>query len=156
VASAGLLAGALAAAAIAALGRQATARDWYAFNLTAPVHASAGALLVTNARVSLLGFGAAAAVGWWPRARPLIDLLLAAVLAINAALVGAALAAYGRPLLARIGAHTLLELAAAATAGAAYLDARRGDAPDRRRLAGCALTALSLLTAAALVEAHGH
>ena len=156
VAAGALLAGTLAAAAIVALGLRAGARDWYAFDLSHPVNLSVSELLSTNARVTLLAFGAAAAVAWWPRARPILDGLLLLILAINAVLVGAALGAYGRPLLARVAAHITLELAAAAAAGAAYLHARRTRQLDPPTLGACAAAALGLLAAGALLEAHGH
>ena len=78
------------------------------------------------------------------------------VLALNAGLVGAALAAYGGPLLARVGAHSALELAAAAAAGAAYLHARRHRHLHPAPMAACAAAAISLLALGAVLEAHGH
>jgi hypothetical protein len=156
IAAGGLAAGALAAAVITVLGAQAAARAWYGFDLERPVSLGAGGLFATNARVALLAFAAAAAVSWWPRARYGLDALLLAVLALNAVLVGAALAAYGGPLLARIGAHSALELAAAAVAGAGYLDSRRQHTLQPVRLARCAVVVLALLAGGALLEAHGH
>jgi hypothetical protein len=156
IAAGGLLAGTAAALAIVLAGLRANARAWYGFDLDRPVTLDAGGLLTTNARVALLAFAAAAAVTWWPRARFACDALLAAVLALNTGLVGAALAAYGRPLLARIGLHSALELAAAGIAGAAYLDARRDRRLNPRRLAGCAVLGVALLAAGAVLEADGH
>ena len=156
IAAVGLLAGGLAAAAIVALGLGVGARAWYGFDLGRPVRLSAADLLSANARVTLLAFAGAAAISWWPRSRPLFDGLLVIVLALNAGLVGAALGAYGGPLLARVGAHSALELAAAAAAGAAYLHARRHRHLHPAPIAACAATAISLLAVGAVLEAHGH
>jgi hypothetical protein len=92
-------------------------------------------------------------VACWPALRIALDLLLALLLVGNALLVGAALGAYGGPLLRLIAPHTALELAAAATATAGYLDARRARAARPARLAASAGAATVLLVAGALIEA---
>jgi hypothetical protein len=156
VAAGGIAAGATAAAVIALFGLQAGTRAWYGFHPARPVRLQAEGLFTGNLRVALLGFAAAALVASWRPARFPLDAVLGLLLAINAALVGAALAAYGQVLLTRIGAHAALELAAAAVAGGAYLDARRSQRFALRRQAWCAAIAAVLLAAGAVLEAHGH
>ena len=83
--------------------------------------------------------------------RAAVDVLLALAVAANAALVGAALGAYGTRMALAMLPHGPLELAAFATALALYLDARRGPLAIHTMLAvagGCA----GALTAAALAE----
>ena len=92
----------------------------------------------------------------WRPARFALDPVLGLLLALNAGLVGAALCAYGQPLFIRVGTHSALELASAAIAGAAYLDARRTRRFDAHRQAWCAAAATLLLAVGALLEAHGH
>ncbi|HEV7885264.1 MAG TPA: hypothetical protein VGO81_16955 [Solirubrobacteraceae bacterium] len=144
--------GALAAGVVAAAGAGETLRRWFGLTPEHPVHVPVGELWLANARVLLLVFGAAAAVVWWPRARPALDVVVCVMLGGNVVLVATALAAYGAPLLRLAPGHYVLELLAAATAAAAYLDARRGGALRVGVLAGSAAAVALLLLAAAVLE----
>jgi len=70
-------------------------------------------------------------------------------------LVGAALGAYGAPLLRLVAAHALLELVAGGAAGAAYLHARRREPLSLAALAWCGVATVGLLILAAILEVHG-
>ena len=156
VAGATLAAGAAAAAAIVAFGLQAGARGWFGLTPDHPAHIGTASLFTANVRVAALGFAGAAFVASWRPARFVVDALLVVLVTINAGLVGAALGAYGGPLLTLIGAHSGLELSAAAIAGGAYLDARHSGRFIVRRQVGCAVAAALLLAAGAFLEAQGH
>jgi hypothetical protein len=144
--------GALAAGVVAAAGAGETLRRWFGLTPEHPVHVPVGELWLANARVLLLVFGAAAAVVWWPRARPALDVVVCVMLGGNVVLVATALAAYGAPLLRLAPGHYVLELLAAATAAAVYLDARRSGALRVGVLAGSAAAVALLLLAAAVLE----
>jgi hypothetical protein len=144
--------GAIAAGVVAAAGAGETLRRWFGLTPEHPVHVPVAELWLANARTLLLLFGAAAAVVWWPRARPVLDVVACVVLGGNVLLVATALAAYGAPLLRLAPGHYVLELLAVAAAAAAYLDARRSGALRAGVLAGCAAAVALLLLAAAVLE----
>jgi hypothetical protein len=139
---------ALGAVTVAALpGLPAALRGALGFRLgpeTASL-ATAISLLTANAKpAGLLLLGALAARD--RLIRPIFDVLLAALLATNMALIGAALGAYG-PRLVPWLVHLPVELAALAIPAGTYLHARRA------RLRPCVLLATAALTGAALLIA---
>jgi hypothetical protein len=144
--------GLLAAGVVVAAGAGETLRRWFGLTPEHPVDVPVAELWLTNARTLLLAFGAAAAVTWWPRARPVLDVVVCVVLGGNVLLVATALAAYGTPLLRLAPGHYVLELLAAATAAAAYLDARRSGALRSRVVAASAAAVAVLLLGAAALE----
>jgi len=148
----GLAVAVLAALAVIALGAGGPLRHWFALQPAAPPSRGLLDVALSNLRVVSAGITAAVAIRLWPRARPLADIALTALLAVNAALVGAALAAYGSVLWAHAAAHTALELLAAALVGGAYLRTRRDQQAHVRLLAGCSPAAALVLAAAALLE----
>jgi hypothetical protein len=83
-------------------------------------------------------------------ARALVALMLATVLAFNAATVGVAVGAYGGRVAAAIAFHLPVELAALALAGGAYLSTSRRPLAPVELLQVAALCALLLIIAAAL------
>jgi hypothetical protein len=149
---AALAVGALAAGVVGAAGAGETLRRWFGLTPEHPVDVPVADLWVANARTLLLAFGAAAAVAWWPRARPVLDVVVCVVLGGNVLLVAMALAAYGGPLLRLAPGHYVLELLAVAIAAATYLDARRSGALRVGVLAGCAAAVALLLLGAAVLE----
>jgi hypothetical protein len=150
--AAGMALGALAAALVAAVGAQAALRGWYGLDPAHPAGVTADVVLRRNLTLVAGVLAAAVTVASWPRLRAALDALLALVLGGNSVLVGAALGAYGNPLLRLIAPHAALELAAAAAAAAGYLDARRARAARPARLAACGGAATALLTAGAVIE----
>ena len=108
-----------------------------------------------NVRALLPVFAAAAAVAWWPRARPALDLVLAALVGGNVLLVAVALGAYGRPLWDLGPWHYPLELLAVSIAVAAYLDARRCVLTRRGALPVSIVVSGVTLAAAAVLESAG-
>jgi hypothetical protein len=157
VACAGVVLCGLAAALVMSAGVEQELRDWYALRLPPPERGLDDALQFAgrNGRLALLPFAAAALVAALPRSRLLLDWLLAALLASNAILVGAAVGAYGEPLLRSLMLHWPLELAAFALAGGSYLEARSSGRVELRPLAGCVLLVAALLALAGLAEAEG-
>lgn len=155
IAAIGMAAAIAAAAAVAALHAQDALRGWYAFELGAAGPTAYGHVLVTNLRVCVVALLGALLLAQWPRIRPLLDLILVAILALNALLVGAALAAYGTALAVHVLAHVLLELLAVGAAGAAYLDVRRGGRVRPAQLARCSGAVVVVLVIAAALEVHG-
>lgn len=83
--------------------------------------------------------------------RTVADIVLALAVAVNAAVVGAALGAYGERMWRAVLPHAPLELAAYACALALYLRARDARLAPRPALT-LAASALALLALAALVE----
>ena len=154
LAAAGVALGALAAALVVIADAQSALRDWYGLDPQHPADLAATVVLRRNLTITAGILAAAVTVASWPALRIALDPLLALVLAGNAILVGAALGAYGDPLLRLIAPHTGLELAAAAAATAGYLDARRARAARPARLAACGGAATVLLVAGALIEAR--
>jgi hypothetical protein len=103
-----------------------------------------------NARIAAATLLCALAVPRLPsRARMLVDVLLATVFVLNAALVGAGLGAYGGRLVATTGAHLPVEFGALALAGGAYLKARQRPVGVRSVLSAAGLCAAVLVLAAA-------
>jgi len=149
---AALAAGVLAALAVVVLSAGAKLRAWFGLTPERPVVVPVAELWLDNARTLLLAFGAAAAVVWWPRARPLLDVIVCLVLGGNVLFVAVALGAYGEPLLRLAPGHYVLELLAVGTAAAAYLDARRERAVRAPVIASCAAAVAALLLGAALLE----
>jgi hypothetical protein len=88
------------------------------------------------------------------RARPIVDLSLASLAAVNAVAVGVALAAYGPWLVLAVALHLPLELAALSMASGAYMSARKRP-PRFASVVGIAATCLLLLVAAATLEIYG-
>jgi ABC-type amino acid transport system permease subunit len=152
---AALAAGVLAAVVVGVLVGGARLRAWFGLTPERPVGVPVAELWLDNARTLLLAFGAAAAVVWWPRARPLLDVVICVVLGGNVLLVAVALGAYGERLLRLAPGHYVLELLAVGTAAAAYLDARREGALRAPVIAGCASGVAALLLGAALLESAG-
>jgi len=152
---AALAAGVLAAVVVGALAAGASLRAWFGLTPEHPVDVPVAQLWLDNVRTLLLAFGAAAAVVWWPRARPLLDVVICVVLGGNVLLVAVALGAYGEPLLRLAPGHYVLELLAVGTATAAYLDARREGALRAPVIVGCAAAVAVLLLGAALLESAG-
>lgn len=148
-------AGALTAAIVVLSGAQDSLRDWYALTPQRPVQVGVGELWLSNARALLPTFGAAAAVVWWPRARPALDAALVLIFGANVLLVAVALAAYGQPLWDLGPGHYPLELLAVATATAAYLDARRSRALRAGVVGACAALTALVVVLAALLESGG-
>jgi hypothetical protein len=110
--------GALSAGLRADLGLQL--RGWPRTPLAAGVIAAHNAKLVLGVVVC-----AAFAPGAHRAARAAVEVVFAATLAGNAALIGAALGAYGARLALLLALHLPLELAATSIAGGVYLTARR-------------------------------
>jgi hypothetical protein len=143
------------AAAVRLAGLAAAAREWLVFEFTPPA-ASAGAALAVaagNLRLAAAVLLAALLVRQRPATRPVLDVVVAGLAALNACAAGVALAAYGVRLLEAVAAHGALELTGFAIAGGAYLAARRG-ALDPPRLAAAAAVSTGLLAAAAVVETY--
>jgi hypothetical protein len=80
-----------------------------------------------------------------------VDTILALAVAVNTALVGAALGAYGARMLVAMLPHGPLELAAFAIALALYVHARRGPLTVRH-VTATAAACLSLLAVASVLE----
>lgn len=140
---------------VRALGAGQAARELLAFRFAGPPRESAAALQVAASNLRLVAGALLAA--WAVRTRPQLrlplDLTLAAVVALNSAVVGGALGAYGPRLLKALVLHGPLELAAFALAGGAYLAARAGELPSGR-LAAAAVVACLLIAAGAVVETY--
>jgi hypothetical protein len=170
-ASAPMVAGALTVAALwvavlvqllcAAQARHALG---FPFAGVSPRLTTAVSIFANNARLLLAVFAAIlVAQSPWLAGRggtrgPLGTVLLAAVdsvlaleTALNVALVGAAVGAYGRPMIIAVLPHGPVELAAYARALALYLRARRAPLA-RRRVAAVAATSAATLALAALLE----
>jgi hypothetical protein len=150
VTAAGAALAAIAALIVVAAGAGHALRGWYRLHPSSPSSVTAAHVFSNNAKVCGLALLVAVYLRFWPRVRWVSDPVLALLLAVNAVLVGAALGAYGAPLLRLIAAHATLELLAA---GAGYLRARRETVP-LASLAWCAVTTAGLLLAAAILEAH--
>ena len=86
--------------------------------------------------------------------RLLVDVLLGAVVALNAVVVGAAVGAYGSRMVVAMLPHGPVELLAFSLAITLYLRARA--APLRPSAARLAASALGLLTVAAFLETYVH
>jgi hypothetical protein len=116
--------------------------------------AAAARILLHNARFAAGPLLCAAIQPGLPaRTRAALDLLLGALLVLNAAAIGIALGAYGHRALTAIALHGMPELAALCLAASAYLQARKHAIPAASLAAIGALCAL-LLTGAAALEAY--
>jgi hypothetical protein len=140
---------------VAAVGAAPRVRSELDFGFVAPPRRPGAALDIaaTNLRLGGAALVAAWVVQLHPKLRPLPDAALGLVAILNLAVVGFALAAYGPPLLESVAPHGLLELAAFAVCGSAYLAARRRDLTSRQ-LAAAAALATALLALAALTETY--
>ena len=87
------------------------------------------------------------------RTRVLVDVLLAAMLALNAGTVGVAVGAYGQRAIRATALHLPLELGALSLAGGAYMQACRRPL-TLRATATVATATASLLVAAAALETY--
>ena len=111
------------------------------------------AIAAHNATLAAAPLSAAAIA---QRLRPIqvgVEILLAALLITNSALIGLALGAYGARLAAAVAVHLPLELAAFSLAGGTYL-AATAKALGHRTLAATAAGCAVLLTAAAVAETY--
>lgn len=129
-------------AAVTAMGDGAQARELLAF--TFPERASVGDLLTVG--TNNLALCAALLLAATIRGRQ-FDVILMLATALNLALAGAALGAYGTRFVVHAGIYGACELAAFSLAVALYLDARRHG--RKITVAGAALTALLIVAAAA-------
>ncbi len=86
------------------------------------------------------------------RWRRTVDALLATILAVNAARVGAAAGAYGLPLIRYLALHGPLELSAFAIAAVPYLRARSDPGQAGPIVGRAALVCAALLALAAVLE----
>jgi hypothetical protein len=96
---------------------------------------------------------AAAAPRVSPGVRVLVGLWLAALLVLNAGVVGVAMGAYGTRLVGATALHLSVEFAALSLAGGAYLAAVR-EPLGARQLAAVGLACLVLLVVAAVLETY--
>lgn len=134
-------------------GLAAAARRELAFGFPRPTRQLGDAveLAAQNGRYAAAVLIACLAVTRAPLTRPYLDAGLAALLALNALVIGVAAGAYGFRLVRALAPHGTLELAAFSLAGGAYLHARR-DTLRRDQLAAAAVGALALVALAALAE----
>lgn len=140
---------------VAALpGASGLVADWFAAQLTAeanPPPAVRDALGVALHNLQVLGFPfllAAARLGQG-RLRPVLDVLVAGAVVVQAGLVGAALGAYGARLLPFVP-HLPFEWLALASSVAVWLVARRRPVTARELATFAAVFAAALLVACAL------
>ena len=152
---AGLLLAGVAALLVVVLGVEHGVRAWYGLHPSSPTAVSPAHVFANNVQVCAIALLGGINVRVWPRARWLLDPILLGLVAINVLLVGAALGAYGAPLLRLIAAHALLELLAAGVAGAAYLHARRREPLSLSAVSWCAVATAGMLILAAVLEVHG-
>jgi hypothetical protein len=96
---------------------------------------------------------AAAAPRLPPGVRVLVGLWLAALLVLNAGVVGVAFGAYGTRLVGATALHLSVEFVALSLAGGAYLAAVR-EPLDARQLAAVGMACLLLLAVAAVLETY--
>lgn len=139
----------IACIAVSAAGAAAEARGWFAFGFAAPRGrlADAAQIALDNIRLAAAPFLGACAIRYVPKLRPFIDFVLALLLGMNAALLGAAFAAYGPELVSVLVPHLLLEFAAFSLAGGTYVSARQK--PLRLLLVVFAIAATGCLLVAA-------
>ena len=107
-----------------------------------------------NAKFTAAILTCAVAAPRLPRlARPVIDMVLASLLVVNAGTVGVAIGAYGARALIAVAPHLPVEFAALSLAGGAYLSGMRQPLGLRGVcVVGCCCAAL--LAAAALLETY--
>lgn len=148
--------GGASAAAIALTGAADDARRLLRFGFAGLERTPAEVLRIAAHNARLVGgvlLCALLAPRLPPRARALVTLLLAAVLAVNAVAVGVALGAYGGRLIRLVALHVPVELAALAVAGGAYLSTGAYVSASRQPLRGFELVCVAALCAALLVIA---
>jgi hypothetical protein len=144
----------LIAVTVWAAGLPQHARELLGFGFSGPSEGTRAGLEIAlhNAQLATVALTGAVLA---PRIGALaigFDLLLGALLALNAAVVGVALGAYGARLLAAIWPHLPFEFVAFTLAGGGYLAARRGLLTGRALT--CTWTAIGLLlVAGGLAEA---
>jgi hypothetical protein len=112
--------------------------------------AEAALIAANNLRLAAAPLIGAVVLARQPRLRIALDFLLGALLAINAAIVGAALAAYGGGVSSRLLSHGPLELVGFASAGGVYVAARRRRLSLREWASGASMAAAALIAAAAV------
>jgi hypothetical protein len=123
----------------------------FAFGGVEQTPAEAARIALHNATIATgTMLGAAARTRIPVATRPVLDVVLATLLAINAAAVGVALGAYGTRVATAIVTHLPLELAAFSLAGGAYMQACKQPLRVRELTGVAAATALLLVAAAAL------
>lgn len=113
--------------------------------------AQAAAIALHNARIATaILLCACLAPRLLTRVRGLVDVVLVALLALNATTVGLAFGAYGMRAIRATALHLPLELAALSLAGGAYMQACKRPLTLRATIAIAAASALLLIAAAAL------
>jgi hypothetical protein len=126
----------------------------FAFGGLPHTPAEAGCILLHNARFAA-GTLLCAAIrpALRPRTQQAVDLLLAALLVLNAAAIGVALGAYGSRAFTAIAPHGLPEFASLSLAAGAYIQART-QAIEAALLAAIAALCTLLLAVAAAFETY--
>lgn len=149
-----VLAAAAAAVALTGLADDARRALRFGFGGVERTPAEALRLAIHNAHLAAGTLLCAIAAPRLPApARLLIDLMLAALLALNAGLVGVALGAYGLRVAAATALHLPLEFAALTLAGGAYMSTSKHQLDARTVACLTALCAL-LLAGAATLETY--
>ena len=146
----------LAGAAIVLTGLADDARVVLGFRFGELARSPTVALAITLQNVKLAAGTlacAAAAPRLTPGVRVLVGLWLAALLVLNAGVVGVAFGAYGTRLLGATALHLSVEFVALSLAGGAYLAAVR-EPLGVRRLSAVGLACLLLLVLAAALETY--
>lgn len=140
---------------VRALEADAAARQLLAFGFAAPSRQPGRAVEIAAGNLRLAGTALLAAwvVQQRPAFRSVLDAALGGLAALNLALIGLALGAYGTHLLISVAAHGPLELGGFAGAGSAYL-AARNRALTRRRLVVAGGISVALVSAAAVTETY--
>jgi hypothetical protein len=152
----GLVVAVLAAAAIVLAGLADDARAVLGLRFGELARSPSAALAIALQNVKLAAGTlacAAAAPRLPPGVRVLVGLWLAALLVLNAGLVGVAFGAYGTRLVGATALHLSVEFAALSLAGGAYLAAVR-EPLGARQLAAVGLACLLLLVVAAVLETY--
>jgi hypothetical protein len=155
-AGAAIVIGATSALAVQLSGEAEQLRGTLGFGFGGVRHtpAQAGCILLHNARF-VAGTLLCAAIRPSLRAstQQAVDLLLAALLMLNAAAIGVALGAYGRRAATTIAPHGVPEFAALSLAAGAYMSTRKQAIGGGSLVVIAALCAL-LLTGAAVLETY--
>jgi hypothetical protein len=143
------------AAAVRLGGLAPAARELLGFKFAPPAAsiAEAAATAAGNLRLAAAVLLAALVVRLRPGSRRPLDVVVAALAALNAGAVGLAVGAYGTRALAALAGHGPLELAAFALAGGAYLAGRVGEL-STGAFATTAGIAAALIALAAVVETY--
>lgn len=146
----------LAAAAIVLAGLADDARAVLGLRFGELARSPSAALAIALQNVKLAAGTlacAAAAPRLPPGVRVLVGVWLAALLVLNAGVVGVALGSYGTQLVGATALHLSVEFAALSLAGGAYLAAVR-EPLGARQLAAVGLACLLLLVVAAALESY--